>query len=244
MPPPPPQRTRKCPPTDSSTSRSGSTIPIFARGESSNAERLVLTLVLTITQPPTPDATSTESPTSAVMMSELSRETLPTSAPQSPAEDCPLPETTIVSSSSESPSIALRSAIVGAGAAVLGIALFAGLFYVLRRYHRKRQSVLKRSCKPEAYIARTPTFCSRGLTSSTRTTTPSLPSSSATPCTLDLTSTNRRYDLDERPPPSYSEVGIRPPTNAQPKRARTVVENVRRSQYPSIDLREEWGVAV
>ncbi|KAI0816804.1 hypothetical protein BC628DRAFT_1147190 [Trametes gibbosa] len=238
---PPPQHTRRwsLSPVDHSASPDAATTTIAPRATASNVDRLVLTLVLTVTPPPVPEATFTVFPASVVMRSERSRDVLSTPVPQSPVDDYPLPEVTVVNSNSESPSIAVRSALVGAGAALLGVAIFATILCVLRRHHRRRLGVLDRPSKSEPCSARSSTS---GVLLST-----------INPYTYDLPSTCERlverkiptawlYNSHNSRPPTYcTEVEVSLPATAQPKRISSIAQNVRGSRYAPVDLGEEFS---
>ncbi|EIW54629.1 uncharacterized protein TRAVEDRAFT_73825 [Trametes versicolor FP-101664 SS1] len=104
-------------------------------------EHLVLTIVVTLTQPTALQPTS-DSPVAAMM----SRDVLPTATPATPGEDCPMPEMTSVNTNTSS--VVVRSLAV-IGAVTLGVLICAMVAFVFWRYHRLRASVLRRPCKSD-----------------------------------------------------------------------------------------------
>lgn len=140
---PPPQRPRSCiPSTSSSVYPHVLPTPMVRRGlDNSLPEHLVLTIVVTLTQPTALQPTS-DSPVAAMM----SRDVLPTATPATPGYDCPMAEVTTVNTNTSS--VVVRSLAV-IGAVTLGALICVMVAFVFWRYHRLRASVLRRPCKSD-----------------------------------------------------------------------------------------------
>ncbi|KAI0375990.1 hypothetical protein BV20DRAFT_1117471 [Pilatotrama ljubarskyi] len=229
MPPPHP------PPQCAAASSVPSVPTATVRRRNSQDEPLILTLVLTITEPSVPDPTLV-SP--APMMSELSREVLPTPTSPSPTDDCPMAEVSVVTAAApgeNSSTLALKSGLIaGACVAVLGALIFGGIIFVLRRQHRVRTRALRSLQKDEDHIS--PSSSSPYITpyNYLSPSTDSLPERKIPSSWLFYADSRPpTYCIDDPSPPV-------PPCPAAPKRTSTLSQNFPRPRPAPLNLTAEF----
>ncbi|KAI0353988.1 hypothetical protein OH77DRAFT_1522202 [Trametes cingulata] len=175
-------------------------------------EPLILTLVLTITQPYLPEPTQlSEVP---MMVSGLSRDVLPSHTGHLPV----VPTGTLPVSQGEKPSTFLinTGVAVGIALAALGVVMIGVSVYILYRFHRSRMAAL------------------RSLIRSEEQKFPLSPSSAASPVSAGADSQPRPESTlswlphpDTRPPTYYSSVDPPVPPRAASKGTPIVVQHFR-----------------
>ncbi|OJT03427.1 hypothetical protein TRAPUB_5914 [Trametes pubescens] len=206
-------------------------------------EHIVLTIVVTLTEP------SALRPTSNSAVAEMmSRDVLPTATPQMLGDDCPMSEVAPVYANTSN--VVVRS-LAGIGAATLGVLIIVMVAFVFWRYHRIRASILRRPCKSDSMSPSEPR---------SRRSSPSLSPTPVTPYLYDCTSVSEfpgreipgswfyhdhDHDHDRERPPSYTTELPVPvlltPIPARQKRASVIVQNARRSTLTPIDLDAEFA---